>query len=261
MITKLFNLKCPIIQGGMARISNSELVAAVSQSGALGTLTSYGRTPVELRQEIKNVKDKTCNVFACNLMMQQSNVEALVEVIIEENVPIVSVSAGFKSDIIHRLQENHIKVIAVVGSKKQAEKVISAGVDCLVAEGSEAGGHIGEVPLEILLSEILPITNLPVVAAGGIADGDSIEKHLQNGAAGIQVGTLFLISQESSLPQTSKVLLAKEVSETKVILTEQQLKLRIATTKKTCIPCGKGINKVTKIASVSEILADLGLVK
>ncbi|MBO0481111.1 NAD(P)H-dependent flavin oxidoreductase [Candidatus Enterococcus courvalinii] len=256
MITNLFNLDYPIIQGAMANISNATLVAAVSEQGALGTLSSYGLTAKELQSEIWKVRKKTNKNFSCNLMLQQENISELLPVILHENVPIVSISAGFKPKLIQELKSRNVKVISVVGSRYQAEKVIANEVDCIVAEGKEAGGHIGEASLNQLIADIVTMTNIPVVAAGGIGSSEEIKNKLQLGVKGVQLGTAFMVSQESPLPRAIKTLLTNKISKTKVVHNISG-EIRIAKTDNYFVPCGMGIKRINQISSVAEIIAML----
>lgn len=259
MISELFNLKRPIIQGAMATISDVDLVSTVSQQGGLGTLSSFGLTSEQFKQSISEIRKRTDRPFACNIMMNQPNIYQLVNVIIEEKVEIVSISAGFRKDILLKLKKENKKIISVVGSQHQALKVNKLGVDCIVAEGCEAGGHIGNQPLRILLRDILSMTNVPVIAAGGITDSTSLKNYLAVGAAGVQLGTVFLLSEESSLPLNQKIWLINKIKTTKVVSNNEGLKLRGAIHGKDIIPCGIGIKNIDKIFSVEEIFANLFL--
>lgn len=257
MIKDLFDLKYPIIQGAMAQVSYSSLVAAVSNQGALGTLSSYGLTGEQLKKEIQQVREKTTRPFSCNVMLQQVNSDELIEVILSENIPIVSLSAGFKPGLIQKLQENNRKVISVVGSKRQATKVIDSGTDCIVVEGNEAGGHIGNTKLETLLLDTLAMTKIPVVAAGGIMTNKDIQQKLQVGAAGVQLGTVFLLSQESSLLENSKKLLLSKKIKSEIFTKSSGKKFRAVRVKENYLPCGIGIDRINQILTVSEIIKKL----
>lgn len=195
-IQEILNIKYPLFQGGMTMIANHKLVSAVSNSGALGILASAGLNKEELRQEIQKTKQLTTKPFAVNLMLMNNNIDELIDVIIEEGVKIVSTGAGTPKPYMKKLKENNIKVIAVIPNVKVAKKMEEIGVDILVAEGTESGGHIGETTTLTLVPQIVDSVNIPVIAAGGIADGRGLAAAFSLGAKGIQLGTAFLTSKE-----------------------------------------------------------------
>lgn len=203
-IQEILNIKYPLFQGGMTMIANHKLVAAVSNAGALGILASSGLSKEELREEIQKTKKLTDKPFAVNLMLMNKNIDELIDVIAEEGVKIVSTGAGTPKPYMSKLKENNIKVIAVIPNVKVAKKMEELGVDILVAEGTESGGHVGETTTMTLVPQIVDAVNIPVVAAGGIADGRGLAAAFSLGAKGIQLGTVFLASEECLVPNDFK---------------------------------------------------------
>lgn len=215
-ITELFDIKYPIFQGGMAQISRYELVSAVSNAGGLGIIASGGMTADQLREQIRETRKRTNKPFAVNLMLMDRNIPDLVKVVLEEEVKIVATGAGTPKNLMPLFKEAGIKVIAVIPSVKIAKKMEELGVDVLVAEGTEAGGHVGETTTMALVPQVVEAVNIPVVAAGGIANGRGVAAAFALGAQGVQVGTLFLASEECPVPQTFKdaVINAEDTSTT-----------------------------------------------
>ena len=203
-ITTLLNIKYPIFQGAMAQISHYQLAAAVSEAGGLGIIASGGTTGDQLREEIRELRKLTDKPFAVNVMLMLKNVEELVNVIIEEKVPIVTTGAGTPKFILPALKEAGIKVIPVIASVKHAKKMQELGVDAVIAEGSEAGGHIGSTNIMALLPQITDAVDIPVIGAGGIADGRGLAAAFVLGAQGVQLGTVFLASEECPIAESYK---------------------------------------------------------
>ena len=195
-ITKLLNIKYPIFQGAMAQISHYQLAAAVSEAGGLGIIASGGMTGEQLREEIRELRKLTDKPFAVNVMLMMKNIKDIVTVIIEEKVPVVTTGAGTPKFIMPYLKEAGIKVIPVIASVKHAQKMQELGVDAVIAEGSEAGGHIGETNTMALIPQIVDSVDIPVIAAGGVADGRGLAAAFVLGAQGVQMGTVFLASEE-----------------------------------------------------------------
>lgn len=203
-LIELLGIQYPIIQGGMARISDSTLVSAVSEAGGFGVLTSVGYTKEELRQEIRRVKLLTNRPFGVNLMLQQDNIPELVEVILTEKVTAVTTGAGSPKAFAAELQAAGIKVIPVVSQVKHAVKMVKLGVDAIIAEGYEAGGHVGLTATLPLVQQLRKEVELPIIAAGGIGSGEAILAMEALGAIGVQIGTLFLTAEECALGQRYK---------------------------------------------------------
>ena len=204
-LTQLLGIKYPVIQGGMAGISEANLVSAVSNAGGLGTLGS-GLMPANwLREEIKKTRELTKNPFAVNLYLQNPNVENLIKVIIEERVPIVFTGGGNPLPLFPYLQAAGIKVIPVVPSPRLAKKMEDNGADAVVVEGLEAGGHIGENTTFCLIPQARTLLkNTPLIAAGGIYDGKTAAAAVLLGANGVQMGTRFLVSKECKIDENYK---------------------------------------------------------
>ncbi|EAD5865401.1 enoyl-[acyl-carrier-protein] reductase FabK [Listeria monocytogenes] len=195
-ITNLLNIKYPIIQGAMAQIAKAPLVAAVSNAGGLGIIASGGMTADMLREEIQKTKALTDKPFGVNLMLMMTNIAELTEVIIEEKVGIVTTGAGTPKTFMPIWKEAGIIVIPVVPSVMIAKRMEKMGADAVIAEGTEAGGHVGETTTMALLPQIVDAVTIPVIGAGGIADGRGIVAALALGAKGVQIGTRFLATDE-----------------------------------------------------------------
>ncbi len=195
-ITKLLGIKYPIFQGGMAQIALSPLVGAVSNAGGLGTIGSGGFSADRLREEIRKTKAITDKPFAVNLMLMMKNIPELIQVVIEEGVKVVTTGAGTPAPYMPIFKEHGIKVIPVVPSVKLAKKMEALGVDAIVAEGTESGGHVGETTTMALLPQVTSAVSIPVIAAGGIADGRGVAAAFALGAQGVQLGTRFLATVE-----------------------------------------------------------------
>lgn len=204
-ITKLLGIKYPIFQGGMAQIALSPLVGAVSNAGGLGIIGSGGFSADRLREEIRKTKEITKNPFAVNLMLMMHNIPGLIEVIIEEGVKIVTTGAGTPAPYMETFKKNGIIVIPVVPSVKIAKKMEALGVDAIVAEGTEAGGHVGETTTMALLPQVVSAVSIPVIGAGGIGDGRGVAAAFALGAQGVQVGTRFLTTVECPTHENFKL--------------------------------------------------------
>ena len=199
-ITELFKIKYPIIQAGMIWNSGWKLASAVSNSGGLGLLGAGSMYPDVLRQHIQKCKKATAHPFGVNVPMLYPNIEEIIQIIIEQGVKIVFTSAGNPKIHTERLKENGIKVAHVISSVKFAEKAQEAGVDAVVAEGFEAGGHNGreETTTFTLIPMVKEKIQIPLIAAGGIATGKGMLAAMVLGADGVQIGSRFVASEESS---------------------------------------------------------------
>ena len=211
IITNLLGIKYPIFQGAMAQIARHELVSAVSNAGALGILASGGVSPEELRKEIQQCKEFTDKPFAVNLMLMMPNIDEIIDVVIEEGVKIVTTGAGTPRKFMPRLKEVGIKVIPVIPSVKAAVKMEELGCDAVVVEGMEAGGHVGTSTTMALLPQVTSAVNIPVIAAGGIADGRGMAAAYCLGASGVQMGTVFLASEECPVTDAYKNMILEAV--------------------------------------------------
>lgn len=220
-ICELFGIRYPIISGGMVWCSGWRLAAAVSNAGGLGLLGAGSMHPEVLREHIQKCKAATDKPFGVNVPLLYPEMDTIVQIIIEEKVPVVFTSAGNPKTRTAKLKENGIKVAHVVSSSKFARKCEEAGVDVVVAEGFEAGGHNGreETTTMCLIPAVRRATTLPLIAAGGIGTGESIAAAMSLGAEGVQIGTRFALSAESSAHENFKSLcLNLEEGDTRLLL-------------------------------------------
>lgn len=218
-LAKLLNIKYPIIQGGMAGVSEARLVSAVSNAGGLGVIGSGFASPDWLREQIRETKKFTANPFGVNLLMQNPNVGDLVRVIIEEKVPVVFTGGGNPLPVMPFFKQAGIKVIPVVPSSRLAGKMEQGGADAVVAEGMESGGHIGENSTFCLIPQARAAArNIPLIAAGGIYDGKTFASALILGADGVQMGTRFMASSECQIHDNYKKAIVDSTDEDIVVL-------------------------------------------
>ena len=195
-IIQLLGIKYPVIQGGMAWVATGELAAAVSEAGGLGTIGAGNASAEVIREEIRKVKEKTDKPFAVNVMLLSPFVEEIIELVIEERVPVITTGAGNPGKYIEKLKEIGTKVIPVVPSTALARRMERLKVDAVIAEGAESGGHIGELTSMTLIPQIVDAVSIPVIAAGGIADGRGLAAALALGADAVQMGTRFVACHE-----------------------------------------------------------------
>ncbi len=208
-ITQLLGIQYPIFQGGMAWIAESTLAAAVSNAGGLGIIAG-GSAPIDyLREQIRRCKELTNKPFGVNIMLMSPNAEELAKLVIEEKVPVVTTGAGNPGKYMAAWKEAGVKVIPVVPSVALAVRMERAGADAVIAEGTESGGHIGENTTMCLVPQVVDAVKIPVIAAGGIADGRGVAASFMLGAQGVQVGTRFLAAQECQIHPTYKELVVK----------------------------------------------------
>ena len=192
----ILEIEYPIIQGGMAWVATGELAAAVSQAGGLGVIGA-GNAPADVvREEIKKVKERTDKPFGVNVMLLSPYVDEVVEVVVEEEVPVVTTGAGNPAKYLDDFKSVGAKVIPVVPSVGLARRMARYGVDAIIAEGNEAGGHIGRLNTMALVPQIADAIDLPIIAAGGIGDGRGLVAALSLGAQGVQMGTRFVCAEE-----------------------------------------------------------------
>lgn len=211
-ITEVLGIKYPIIQGGMAWISDARLAAAVSNAGGAGIISCGGRTTEYVREEIRKAKQLTDKPFGVNVMLMAPNKDEIVDVICEEKPAFVTLGAGNPVPYFAKLKEAGIKVIPVIPNVKLAKRVAAAGADAMVAEGMEAGGHIGVLTTMALMTQVIPeIKDIPVVMAGGFGDGRGLAAAMLMGAGGVQMGTRFLVAEECSVHENMKQKLIEAV--------------------------------------------------
>ncbi|KMT23138.1 enoyl-[acyl-carrier-protein] reductase FabK [Clostridium cylindrosporum] len=210
--TQMLGIKYPIIQGGMAWIADSSLASAVSNAGGLGLITGYASLDW-IRDEIRKTKASTNNPFGVNIMLMHPEVDKIAELVCEEGVKVVTTGAGTPGKYMEMWKSHGIKVLAVVPSVALAKRLERAGVDAIIAEGCEAGGHIGQLTTMALVPQVADAVNIPVIAAGGIGDGRGIASSFMLGAQGVQVGTRFLVSNECTVHENykDKVISAKDI--------------------------------------------------
>ena len=203
-VKDLLGIKYPIFQGGMAWVATSELAAAVSDAGGLGIIAAGNAPGDYVREEIRKLKEMTDKPFGVNIMLLSPFVEDIVDIVCEEGVPVVTTGAGNPGKFLERFREHNIKVIPVVPTVSLAKRLEKQGVDALIVEGTEAGGHIGELTTMALVPQVRDAVGIPIIAAGGIADGRGIVAALALGADGVQLGTRFVCSTEAKVHQNYK---------------------------------------------------------
>lgn len=211
-ICEVLNIKYPVVQGGMAWIADASLAAAVSEAGGLGIIT--GTAPIEwIREEVRKVKEKTDKPFGVNIMLMSEHADEVAKLVCEENVPVVTTGAGSPGKYMEMWKEHGIKVIPVVASVALAKRMEKMGADAVVAEGTESGGHVGQLTTMTLIPQVVDAVTIPVIAAGGIGDGRGVAASFMLGASGVQVGTRFLVAKECTVHQNykEKVLKAKDI--------------------------------------------------
>lgn len=212
-ITELLGIEYPIIQGGMAWVAEYHLAAAVSKAGGLGIIGAGGAPAAFVREQIQKVKENTENPFGVNLMLMNPEADEIAKIIVEEGVKVVTTGAGNPGKYMAMWKDAGIKVIPVVASVALAKMMERAGADAVVAEGTESGGHIGEATTMTLVPQVVDAVNIPVIAAGGIADGRGFAAAMMLGAQAVQMGTRFVVAKESIVHENykQKVIAAKDI--------------------------------------------------
>ena len=203
-LNEIFGIKYPIIQGGMANIGTGEFAAAVSKEGGLGLIASGGMTTEQVREHIHHVRSVTDKPFGVNIMLMLPNVDELAKLMIEEKVPIVTTGAGNPAKYMEKWKEAGITVIPVVPSVALARRMEKYGADAVIAEGTESGGHVGEMTTMALIPQVCSAVTIPVIAAGGIACGAQLLAAFALGACGVQIGTAFLAAEECPIHDNYK---------------------------------------------------------
>lgn len=195
-LTELLNIRYPILQGAMAWISEARLAAAVSEAGGAGIIATGGRDGNWVREQIRLAKALTTKPFGVNVQLMANNKDDIVDIICAEKVAFVTLGAGNPIPTFPKFDEAGIKKIPVVPNVRLAKRVQDSGADAIVIEGMEAGGHIGVLTTMALMTQVIPEVTIPVIAAGGFADGRGVAAALVMGAAGVQIGTRFLVAEE-----------------------------------------------------------------
>ncbi|MDO4978098.1 MAG: nitronate monooxygenase [Eubacteriales bacterium] len=208
-LNEMLGIKYPFIQGGMANIATGEFAAAVSNAGGLGLIGAGGMNTEQLREEIRRCKELTDKPFGVNLMLMNPAVNEMAEMIVEEGVKIVTTGAGSPAKYMPLWKEHGMMVIPVVSSSILAIKMERCGADAVIAEGTESGGHVGEMTTMALVPKIVDTVSIPVIAAGGIADGRQLTAAFALGAIGVQLGTCLLSSEECPIHPAYKEALLK----------------------------------------------------
>ncbi|WP_459482268.1 enoyl-[acyl-carrier-protein] reductase FabK [Clostridium saccharoperbutylacetonicum] len=211
-VCDLLEIEYPIFQGAMARIADASLVSAVSEAGGLGIIT--GAAPTEwVREQIQKTKKLTNKPFGVNIMLMTENADEIADLVCEEKVPVVTTGAGSPGKYMEKWKAHGIKVIPVVASVALAKRMEKAGANAIIAEGTESGGHVGQLTTMALVPQVVDSVNIPVIAAGGIGDGRGVAASFMLGAEAIQVGTRFLVAKECTIHQNykNKVLSAKDI--------------------------------------------------
>ena len=209
LLNELLGTRYPIIQGGMANIATGEFAAACSNAGALGLIGSGGMNAEELRANIRRCRKRTDKPFGVNIMLMHPEADTFAQIVVEEGVRVVTTGAGNPGKYLPQWKQAGITVIPVVSAALLAQHLEKMGVDALIAEGTESGGHVGEMTTMALVPQVVDAVNLPVIAAGGIADGRQMAAALALGACGVQVGTCLLVSEECPIHPNYKATLLK----------------------------------------------------
>jgi NAD(P)H-dependent flavin oxidoreductase YrpB (nitropropane dioxygenase family) len=216
-ICELFGIEYPIVQTGMGWVSGARLTAATSAAGGLGILASATMTLPELTEAVRAVKQRTDKPFGVNLRADQPDLDARVDLLVRERVKVASFAQAPGRELVRKLKDHGVLTVPTVGARRHAEKVAEWGVDAIIAQGHEGGGHTGQVPTSLLLPQVVDAVDVPVLGAGGFFDGRGLVAALAYGASGIAMGTRFLLTQESTVPQDVKaVYLATDVAGTVV---------------------------------------------
>lgn len=222
MITKLLNIKYPILQGAMANIATAKFAAAVSNAGGLGVIGTGAMTSEQARIAIQECKKLTDKPFGVNVMLMNPYKEEIIDVICEEKVSVVTTGAGNPGKYVEVIKASGAKIIPVIPTVALAIRMQSYGVDAVIAEGTEAGGHVGELTTMALLPQVCEAVDIPVIAAGGIGDGRGFNAALSLGASGVQLGTCLLVAKECEVHDNYKKAIIK-AKDTDTVVTGRSL--------------------------------------
>lgn len=212
-VTELLQIEYPIIQGGMAWVAEHHLAAAVSEAGGFGLIGAASAPPEIVREEIRKAKELTDKPFGVNIMLLNPNADEVAKIVVEEGIQAVTTGAGNPEKYMPMWKDAGVKVIPVVASVAMAKRMERYGADAVVAEGMEAGGHIGNQTTMALIPQIVDAVNIPVIAAGGIGDGRGVAASFMLGAEGVQMGTRFVVADESIVHDNYKdrIVKAKDI--------------------------------------------------
>lgn len=200
----LFGIEYPIVQTGMGWVSTAKLTAATSEAGGIGFLATATQTFDEMKAAVGQIKDATSKPFGINVRTDAPDIEARLDWAVGEGVRVVSFAQAPRPDMVARLKDHGVVTIPTIGARRHAEKVAEWGVDAVIAQGQEGGGHTGNVPTSVLVPQVTAAVDIPVLAAGGFTDGRGLVAALAWGAAGVAMGTRFLLSAESDVPDSVK---------------------------------------------------------
>ena len=203
-ICDLFGIAYPIVQTGMGWVSTARLTAATSAAGGIGFLATATQTFDEMKESVAQIREKTDKPFGINVRTDAPDIEDRLDWSIKSGIKVVSFAQAPKPDMVKKLKDSGVVTIPTIAARRHAEKVAEWGVDAVIAQGSEGGGHTGEVPTAVLVPQVTSAVDIPVLAAGGITDGKGLVASLAWGAEGIAMGTRFLLSAESGVPQSVK---------------------------------------------------------
>ncbi|WP_060885071.1 NAD(P)H-dependent flavin oxidoreductase [Streptomyces caniscabiei] len=203
-LTRLVGVRHPVVQTGMGWVAGPRLVSAAANAGALGILASATMTPARLREAVREVRSRTDAPFGVNLRADAADARERVRIVVEEGVRVASFALAPSRELIAELKDAGVVVIPSVGARRHAEKVAAWGADAVVVQGGEGGGHTGEVATTVLLPQVVDAVDIPVVAAGGFHDGRGLVAALAFGAAGVAMGTRFLLTSDSTVPEAVK---------------------------------------------------------
>lgn len=212
-VTELLCIEYPIIQGGMAWVADHHIAAAVSEAGGLGLIAAANAPAEWVREQIREAKKLTDKPFGVNIMLMSPNADEVAKIVVEEGIKVITTGAGSPEKYMEAWKAAGVKVIPVVASVALAKRMERCGADAVVAEGTESGGHIGETTTMALVPQVVDAVKIPVIAAGGIADGRGIAAAFMLGAEAVQMGTRFVVAKESNVHQNYKdrVIAAKDI--------------------------------------------------
>lgn len=254
-ICEMLGIKYPLFQGGMAWIADGELAASVSEAGGLGIISAMNLDGEYLRKQIKTAKEKTDKPFGVNIMLMSPHADEVAAIVAEEKVPVVTTGAGNPSAYMEMWRKSGIKVIPVIASVAMAKKMERCGACAVIAEGGESGGHVGDLSTMALVPQVCDAVSIPVIGAGGIGDGRGVAAVFMLGAAGVQMGTRFLVAKECNVHRNykDKVLKASDIS---TIVTGKKLGHPVRSIK---TPFSKGYMKAEYGSVSAEELEQMGV--